>query len=204
MITKGQLFILSGPSGSGKSTLMRQVLPNLPGLAFSVSHTTRQARPGERDGVHYHFVDSATFLALRDQQPPGFLEWAEVHGNLYGTSVAEIEEKIRQGVDILLDIDVQGARQVLRQRSDVVSIFLCPPSLEVMAERLRRRATEAESSFDLRLENARKELACASEYTYLLVNDRLETAVEGFRSIIIAERLRHRRNPDGQTVHLLR
>lgn len=200
MTTQGQLFILSGPSGSGKSTLMRQVLPNLPGLAFSVSHTTRKARPGEEDGVHYHFVDTAAFLTLRDQQPPGFLEWAEVHGNLYGTSVAEIEDKTRQGVDILLDIDVQGALQVLQQRSDVVSIFLCPPSLEVLAERLQRRATEADSNFALRLENARKEIACAPEYTYLLVNDRLETAVEGFRSIIIAERLRQRRSPDGQAV----
>ncbi len=198
-MNQGQLFILSGPSGSGKSTLMRQVLQNLPGLAFSVSHTTRTPRPGEKDGVHYHFIDKAAFLKLRDGEPCGFLEWAEVHGNLYGTSVAEVAGKLNQGVDILLDIDVQGARQVQEQR-EAISIFLCPPSLEVLAERLQRRATEAEHNFALRLENARKEIACASEYTYLLVNDRLEAAIEGFRSIIIAERLRHRRSPDGQMV----
>ena len=199
-MSQGQLFILSGPSGSGKSTLMAQVLHRLPNLAFSVSHTTRTARPGEQDGVHYHFADRAVFLALRDQKPSGFLEWAEVHGNLYGTSVAEVEGKLRQGVDILLDIDVQGARQVRELRKDAVSIFLCPPSLEVLAERLQRRATEADGSFALRLENARKELACAPEYSYLLVNDQLETTINCFCSIIIAERLRHRRSPDGQRV----
>lgn len=199
-MSQGQLFILSGPSGSGKSTLMTQVLQRLPNLAFSVSHTTRPARPGEQDGVHYHFIDKAAFLALRDQRPSGFLEWAEVHGNFYGTSVAEVESKLQQGMDILLDIDVQGARQVRQQRSDVVSIFLCPPSLEILAERLQRRATEADATFALRLENARKELACAPEYSYLLVNDQLETAVSGFCSIIIAERLHHRRSPDGQRI----
>lgn len=199
-MSQGQLFILSGPSGSGKSTLMIQVLQRLPNLAFSVSHTTRPARPGEQDGVHYHFIDKAAFLALRDQRPSGFLEWAEVHGNFYGTSVAEVESKLQQGMDILLDIDVQGARQVRELRSDAVSIFLCPPSLEILAERLQRRATEADGSLALRLENARKELACAPEYSYLLVNDQLETAVSGFCSIIIAERLRHRRSPDGQRV----
>ena len=198
-MTPGQLFILSGPSGSGKSTLMRQVLGTVPGLAFSVSHTTRARRSGEQDGVHYHFIDTAAFLALRDRQPSGFLEWAEVHGNLYGTSVAELENKLRRGVDVLLDIDVQGARQV-RQRREAISIFLCPPSLEILAERLRQRATEADDSLALRLENARREMACTGEYTYLLVNDRLERTVEGFCSIIIAERLRQRRNPDGSQV----
>lgn len=199
-MSQGQLFILSGPSGSGKSTLMAQVLQRLPNLVFSVSHTTRSARAGEQDGLHYHFINKAVFLALRDQRPSGFLEWAEVHGNFYGTSVAEVESKLGQGMDILLDIDVQGARQVRELRSDAVSIFLCPPSLEVLAERLQRRATEADDSFALRLDNARKELACAPEYTYLLVNDTLETAVEGFCSIIIAERLRYRRSPDGTKV----
>ena len=198
-MSQGQLFILSGPSGSGKSTLMAQVLHRLPNLAFSVSHTTRAARANEQDGAHYHFIDKTTFLALRDNNPSGFLEWAEVHGNLYGTSVAEVEGKLRQGVDILLDIDVQGARQV-QKRNDTVSIFLCPPSLEVLAELLQRRATEADDSFAMRLDNARKELACAPEYNYLLVNDTLETAVKGFCSIIIAERLRHRRSADGQRV----
>lgn len=196
----GLLFILSGPSGSGKSTLMRQALPRLPGLGFSVSHTTRPMRSGEQDGVHYHFIDKALFVALRDQKPPGFLEWAEVHGNLYGTSVAEVEGRLQRGMDVLLDIDVQGARQV-RQHRDAISIFLSPSSPEILAERLRRRATEAGDSLALRLENARQEVACAGEYTYFLVNDQLERAVEGFCSIVIAERLRRRRHADGSRVH---
>lgn len=203
MTVQGRLFILSGPSGSGKSTLMRRLLENMPGLAFSVSHTTRKPRPGEEDGVHYHFTETAAFLALRDQQPSGFLEWAEVHGNLYGTGVVEVEKRLQQGMDILLDIDVQGARQVQKRRNDAISIFLCPPSLDALARRLRRRATEKEEGYALRLENARKELTCAPEYTYLLVNDQLETAVEGFRSIIIAERLRQRRNPNGSPVQMV-
>lgn len=200
-MTEGLLIILSGPSGSGKSTLLQCVMKSIPNLVFSVSHTTRKARPGEENGVQYHFVDKDAFLLLRDQEPSGFLEWAEVHGELYGTSVDEIERKLQQGVDVLLDIDVQGARQV-RLRREAVSVFLAPPSLKVLTQRLQNRATEDEAKVTRRLENAKKELTCSPEYTYLLVNDKLEEAVEGFRSIVIAERLKQRRMGSGEKAAL--
>ena len=194
----GLLFIFSGPSGSGKSTITHEILATVPGLAFSVSHTTRAPRPGERDGEDYHFIDKRGFLALRDQEPSGFLEWAQVHDNLYGTSVHEVRTKQLQGLDILLDIDVQGAQQVLAKRPESISIFLCPPSVDVLSKRLQRRATETQESFVLRLRNARKEMSHAPDYKYLIVNDVLQDAITAFRSIIIAERLQHRRMPNGQ------
>lgn len=125
-MTKGLLLVLSAPSGCGKTTILNQVLHTLPGLVFSVSHTTRAPRPGERNGIDYHFVDDATFLRMRDQQPPGFLEWAEVHGNMYGTSVEEVERQQQAGLDVVLDIDVQGAGQV-RDQTAPVTIFIAPP-----------------------------------------------------------------------------
>ena len=197
----GLLFIISGPSGSGKSTLTRRLLAEVPGLAFSVSHTTRPPRPGERDGEDYHFVDRSAFIALRDQKPSGFLEWAEVHGNLYGTGAEEVRGKLAQGRDIILDIDVQGARQVLARPEgrDAASIFISPPSMAALAERLGQRG-DAGDSFDLRLKNAREELVCAPGYAYLLVNDDLETAAAALKSIVIAERLRRRRHPDGRVI----
>ncbi len=198
----GLLFILSGPSGSGKSTITHAVLDSMPGLVFSVSHTTRTPRPGEKDGVDYHFIDRAAFLALRDRQPGGFLEWAEVHGQLYGTSVAEVQGKLRQGLDILLDIDVQGARQVLARHPEAISIFICPPSADALAERLQRRATESPESMALRLNNARQELEHAADYRYLIVNAELESAITAFKSIIIAERLQQRRAADGTPLSL--
>ena len=197
----GLLFILSGPSGSGKSTLTHRLLAEVPGLAFSVSHTTRPPRPGERDGVDYHFVTREAFIALRDRKPSGFFEWAEVHGNLYGTAVDEVRSKLARGLDILLDIDVQGARQVLARPDgqDAVSVFVSPPSMAALAERLERRG-DAGDTFELRLRNAREEVACASDYAYLLVNDDLETAAAALKSIVIAERLRRRRHPDGRVI----
>lgn len=197
----GLLFIISGPSGSGKSTLTRRLLAEVPGLAFSVSHTTRPPRPGERDGADYHFVERDAFIALRDQEPSGFIEWAEVHGNLYGTSADEVRSKLAQGLDIILDIDVQGARQVLARPDgrDAASIFISPPSLAALAERLGQRG-DAGDSFELRLKNAREELACAPDYAYLLVNDELDTAAAALKSIVVAERLRRRRRPDGRAI----
>ena len=194
----GILFILSGPSGSGKSTITHELLASVPGLAFSVSHTTRKPRPDERDGVDYHFVDRAAFLALRDRQPSGFLEWAEVHGELYGTSVHEVKTRLRQGQDILLDIDVQGARQILDANPEAVSIFLCPPSMDVLRARLQQRASETSENFVIRLRNAHKELRHAPDYRYIIVNDELAEAIAAFRCVITAERLKARRRPDGK------
>ena len=199
-MTKGLLLVLSAPSGCGKTTILNRVLSTLPGLVFSVSHTTRAPRPGEQNGIDYHFVDDATFLRMRDQDPPGFLEWAEVHGNMYGTSVEEVERQQQNGLDVVLDIDVQGAVQV-RDRTAPVTIFIAPPSIVELEGRLRGRGSETEAAIALRLHNAREELVCADTYEYLIINDRLGDAVESLKSIIIAERSRHRRNPDGQPMH---
>jgi len=197
MMAGGLLLVLSAPSGCGKTTILKQVMDHLPGLVFSVSHTTRPPRPGEIDGKHYHFVEAAEFETIRSRQPTGFLEWAEVHGNLYGTSVEEVERHRGDGHDVVLDIDVQGAAQV-RQRAEPVTIFIAPPSLAELERRLRGRGTESEATIALRLNNARKELACAGSYDYLIVNDRLDRAVDNLRSIIVAERCRQRRMPDGR------
>jgi len=195
-MNSGLLLVLSAPSGCGKTTMVNKVMRDLPGLVFSVSHTTRSPRPGEVNGIHYHFVDNAAFSAIRDQQPTGFLEWAEVHGNMYGTSIEEVTRHQQAGNDVILDIDVQGASQV-RLRTKPVTIFISPPSLAELEHRLRGRGTETEATIAVRLNNARKEIACAGVYDYLIVNDRLEDAVESLRSIIIAERCRQHRTPDG-------
>jgi guanylate kinase len=172
------------------------VLADLPGLEFSVSHTTRQPRQGEVDGVQYHFVNESEFMAIRDQEPSGFLEWAEVHGYWYGTSVAEVAKRCRQGKDVLLDIDVQGAAQVCG-RTHPVTVFIAPPSMSVLESRLRGRGADNEQTIVRRLHNAHKEMAAADAYQYLIVNDRLDDAVEALRSIIIAERSRQRRDRSG-------
>lgn len=199
-MNEGLLIVLSAPSGCGKTTMVRRLMQDVPGLVFSVSHTTRAPRAREINGVDYHFVDAAAFLALRDQQPSGFLEWAEVHGNYYGTSVEAVARQRCAGTDVLLDIDVQGAAQV-RANSNPVTIFIAPPSLAVLEQRLRGRGTESEATIDKRLRNARMELAAAGDYDYLIVNDRLDEAVEALRSIVIAERCRRRRDRSGTPLH---
>jgi guanylate kinase len=193
---KGLLFVISAPSGCGKTTILKEVMQRIPALVFSVSHTTRNPRSGEKDKEHYHFVSVDAFMALRDQEPCGFLEWAEVHGNFYGTSVAEVNARCQQGQDVILDIDVQGAEQV-RQGARPVTVFIAPPSLEILEQRLRGRGTETEETVSKRLKNARAELAQVDAYEYVIVNDVLEEAVEALCSIIIAERSRQRRDRRG-------
>jgi guanylate kinase len=198
-MTKGFLFVLSAPSGCGKTTILKRVMAELPGLVFSVSHTTRSPRTGEVNGRDYHFVDTTGFLEIADQQPSGFLEWAKVHGNLYGTSRQDVEARLRKGLDVVLDIDVQGAA-LIRNNADPVSVFIAPPSLAELGRRLRGRGTESEESLRVRLANAEKEMEDAGEYDYLIVNDKLDEAVEALKSIIIAERCRRRRGRDGLPV----
>jgi guanylate kinase len=179
----GPLIILSGPSGSGKSTVIRRLLAE--GglrLRLSVSATTRPPRPGEKDGVHYYFWTTAQFE--KELAAGGFLEWAQVVGNYYGTLIREVAPYREQGVGVLLDIDVQGWEQVRRRCPDAVSIFLRPPSLEILEERLRARSTETEAAIERRLERARAEMARASEYDYCIVNDNLDTAVAQIRAIM--------------------
>jgi guanylate kinase len=190
------LFVLSAPSGCGKTTMLKRVMSMVSGLVFSVSHTTRAPRPGEVNGRDYFFVSREEFIALRDREPSGFLEWAEVHGNLYGTSREGVERLRRQGLDVILDIDVQGAEQV-RHNGDPVTVFIAPPSLDELARRLRGRGTEDEETLALRLANAEKEMAVADSYEYLIINDELDQAVDSLRAVLVAERLRRRRLWDG-------
>lgn len=192
----GILFVVSAPSGAGKTTMLKKVMDDLPGLVFSVSFTTRAPRTGEEEGRDYHFISAEEFRRIRSRQPSGFLEWAEVHGNLYGTGREEVEHHLRAGRDVILDIDVQGAMQI-RKTSAPVLIFIAPPSPSELESRLRKRGTETGGAIALRLENARREMRYTDEYDYLIVNDRLSEAVDCLRSIIVAERCRRRRSTAG-------
>lgn len=195
-MNKGLVFVVSAPSGAGKGTVLKEVLTSVPGLMFSVSHTTRAPRPGETDGVDYHFTERSQFQALI--QRGDFLEWAEVHDNMYGTSRLAVEKLLADGIDVILEIDVQGAGQVVRRMNPPpVTIFLIPPSLAEMERRLRRRATEAENVLALRLINAATEMHAMSDYEYLVVNDHLDNAVRQVAAIIYAERAKNRRLLDG-------
>lgn len=198
---KGLLLIISAPSGTGKTTILKELIPRLTGTVFSVSHTTRAPRKGEQGGRDYHFVDKETFLAMKEKNE--FLESAEVHGNYYGTSKADVIEQIDRGLDVFLDIDVQGARQVREHQSlPCLSIFITPPSWEEQKRRLLLRGTDSEEVIRKRLDNARKEMKDADMYDYIIVNDTLPAAVDILRAIIIAERSRHRRNADGTALTL--
>jgi guanylate kinase len=188
-MSRGDLFIVSSPSGAGKTTLIRRVLedPRIGGtLHFSVSHTTRPPRTGERDGVEYHFVDEAGFRAI--EESGGFLEWAVVHGNLYGTSRAEVEPRLEKGLDVLLDIDVQGARQVRSHVPEAVKVIVFPPSREILEARLKARASDAPEVVRRRLSAARKEMEEWGEFDYAIINEDLEAAVDELRSILVARR----------------
>ena len=195
-MSQGCLFVVSAPSGAGKTTLLKRILAATPGIGFSVSHTTRPPRRGERDGADYHFVDRDDFLRRREHGD--FLEWAEVHGNFYGTSRQAVNRVLEQGGDIILDIDVQGALQLRGLAGiDPVFLFIAPPSVQVLEQRLRGRNTEDPQVIALRLENARREMAEAEWYDYLLINDVLAEAEALLKAIISAERCRRRRLPDG-------
>jgi guanylate kinase len=192
---RGDLFIVSSPSGAGKTTLIRKVLEDpsvgLASMHFSVSHTTRAPRAGEVDGREYHFVSEESFQALADAD--GFLEHARVHQHLYGTSRAEVEPRLASGVDVILDIDVQGARQVRSKVPEVVKIFVFPPSRQVLETRLRARASDAPEAVAIRLAAAVREMSEFGEYDYAIINEDLEIALDELRSIIVARRTgRHR------------
>jgi guanylate kinase len=182
------VIVVSAPSGAGKTTILARVLRDLGGIRFSVSHTTRAPRGAERDGVEYHFVDEAAFETLREEG--GLLEWAEVHGNLYGTGVAEIERASAAGVDILLDLDVQGAAQVRSRVRDAVTVFILPPSYEVLERRLRGRGQDDEATIRRRLAAAGREIDAFEKYDFAIVNDDLDACVEELKSIVRAARCR--------------
>lgn len=186
------LIVLSAPSGTGKSTILSRVLSQVEALRFSVSHTTRTARPGEQDGVQYHFVSREAFdTMIRGDR---LLEWATVHGELYGTALLEYDAARTTGSDLLLDIDVQGAAQVRARFKEAVSVFVLPPSAAALEARLRGRAQDREESIKTRLINASREVACYLEYDYVVVNDDLETCVDAIQCIIRAARCRTPQN----------
>ena len=181
------IFVVSGPSGSGKSTLIGRVRRDLPDLEFSVSHTTREPRPSETDGVDYHFVTPRGFERMIKARR--FVEWARVHGHLYGTSKAELGRKAKRG-DVILDIDVQGARQVRKKVPRAILVFVMPPVFEELRRRLRRRKEDSPADIERRLRNAAAEVRAYAAFDYVVVNDDLEKAADGLRSVILATRHR--------------
>jgi guanylate kinase len=186
----GILFIISAPSGSGKSTLVNEVRRLVPGLDFSVSYTTRKLRGSETNDLEYHFIDRAKFERMLDKGQ--FLEWAEVFGNYYGTAIEALDLAREHGADLLLDIDVQGALQVMERMPEAVSIFILPPSPEVLERRLRNRSQAEgvadESIIETRLSEARTELRMIDDYRYALVNDVLDQAASEMRAIVLTSR----------------
>ncbi|CAH0532307.1 Guanylate kinase [Vibrio stylophorae] len=189
-MSQGTLYIVSAPSGAGKSSLINALLENNPNYAMkvSVSHTTRAPRPGESDGVHYNFVTVDQFKALIDES--SFLEYAEVFGNFYGTSRPWIEQNLAQGIDIFLDIDWQGARQIRQQMPAAKSIFILPPSKEELERRLNTRGQDSAEVIAKRMDQAQSEISHYDEYDYVIVNDDFDAAIVDFKAIIRAERLK--------------
>jgi guanylate kinase len=185
---RGILFVVSSPSGGGKGTLIQRVLKKVPNLSYSVSFTTRTPRNGEVDGREYFFVDEENFEAM--VAAGEFLEWAHVHGKLYGTASTQVANEIAAGRDIILEVDVQGAASVRTLMADSVSIFILPPSFEILKERLRARGTDSPEELDLRLRRAPFELKDYSAFEYVILNDDVDRAANQMAAIIHAERAR--------------
>ncbi len=185
---RGLLFIVSAPSGAGKTTLVERLVEQTPRLRMSRSYTSRPPREGEVDGVDYNFVSRERFEAM--VAVGEFLEWADVFGNLYGTSAADTERVLESGSDLVLVIDVQGARKVRRRGIESTAVFVMPPSSEVLERRLRGRSKDSEEAIQRRLEIARQEVAAFAEYDFVVINDELTAAVDRLRGIVIAERAR--------------
>ncbi|MCX2695901.1 MULTISPECIES: guanylate kinase [Ochrobactrum] len=192
---RGLMVVISSPSGAGKSTIARQLLsdPDMK-LSLSISVTTRERRQSEINGVHYHFITKREFERLRDNDE--LIEWAEVHGNFYGTLRQTAEEALADGQDMLFDIDWQGAEQLqAKMPADVVSIFILPPTMRELQNRLNRRAEDAADVIETRLQNARFEIQKWVKYDYIVINEDLERSYSGIKGIIVAERLRRDRRP---------
>lgn len=188
---RGNLLVISAPSGSGKTTLVRRLVSEVEPVEFSISYTTRPTRPSEKDGVDYHFVTEEVFRKKIEEGD--FLEWAEVHDKLYGTVRSETEAVLDRGIDLVLDIDVQGAGQVKHAMADAVLIFILPPSFEVLEQRLRDRRQNNPEDIERRLAVARREVSQYKNYDYAVVNDDIERCAALLRSIVFAERSKRER-----------
>lgn len=188
---KGQLFIVSGPSGSGKTTLSKKVIQEISDTSFVVSYTTREPRLGERDGVDYKFISDREFDDLIERRK--LSEWAVVHGHRYGTPVEPIEEAASSGIDLILDIDVQGARSIRAKYSAGVYIFVLPSSIDILRMRLIKRKSEGVVEIDARIEEAKKEIQEIDNYDYIIVNDDLARAIESLAAIILSQRCKKER-----------
>jgi len=182
----GNLFIISAPSGAGKSSLIQALLKRHHDMQVSVSHTTRAPRPGEQNGVHYHFISVDEFKALIATDE--FFEWAEVFGNYYGTSKSTIRDSLSRGIDVFLDIDWQGARQIKQQEPSAKGIFILPPSLNELEQRLNNRGQDSGEVIAKRMAQAQSEMSHAGEYEYLIINDNFDTALQEFERIVLAQR----------------
>ena len=193
---KSGVFIISAPSGSGKTTLVDRLLKEVPGFVFSVSYTTRPPRGQEQNGREYYFVTKLEFEAMIGRQ--GLLEWAVVFGNYYGTARRFLEEARRDGKDLLLDIDVQGATQVKEKIQGAISIFILPPSREILEWRLRHRSQDSEEVIRKRLLDAGREIYGYEQYNYILINDQVDESAERLKAIVLTERLRQGKVPDEQ------
>lgn len=191
MSEHGILFVVSGPSGVGKSSISRKVIETVPDLRLSISCTTRPPRTGEQHGREYRFMAEEEFRRMIEQE--AFAEWAEVYGFLYGTPWTELMEGRKEKSDIILDIDVQGARQVMHNLDDVISVFVMPPSLDILKDRLRGRGTDSPDIVERRFQQAQEEMQHYHEYDYTILNGRLEKAAKEFASIVMAERSRTKR-----------
>ena len=183
----GNLFIITAASGAGKTSLVKELLANDCQVKLSISHTTRQPRPGEQDGVHYHFVDDAQFMAILNVG--GFLESADVHGAKYGTAQSGVDAALQAGLDVILEIDWQGAAQVRKLYPQAISIFILPPSVETLAQRLNNRGQDSSEVIAKRVAAARAEMSHVVEFDYVTINDNFEVALQDLMAIIRASRL---------------
>ena len=187
-MSKNTLFILSAPSGAGKTSLLHALMNDAEGIAVSVSHTTRRQRPGEIDGRHYHFVSLEEFQRMIAED--AFIEHAQVFDNFYGTSKAGVQQQLDSGTDVILEIDWQGARQVRRLFPEAVSLFIVPPSVEALRERLSNRGQDSEEVIERRMADALAELSHYDEYDYIIINDQFERALDDLRCVLHAQHLR--------------
>jgi guanylate kinase len=190
-VRRGILFVISAPSGSGKTTLCKQIAAQVPTLWHSISYTTRKPRPGEVEGQDYYFLDETTFRQMIDRNE--FVEWAHVYGNLYGTPRKVLSDKLEQGTDVLLEIDVQGARSVKKKFEDAVYIFILPPSFDTLRTRLQNRAGDSPDEIQRRLHKAKEEVWSYREYYYIVRNDDLKQSLKELESIFLAERIKTKR-----------